>query len=145
MALLQALLSAKDPDEGATIVLSHYESYGSGLFLNLTPFALMKTASLSVFPIFPHYDDRDLLGYEAQKTALLDNTAVFAAGKKGNNVLLTGARGTGKSTLVKAMVSRFGEKDLRLVQMERTQLDHLPRLLSLLGQEKHYRFVLFFG
>lgn len=53
IALLQALLSAKDPDEGATIVLSHYESYGSGLFLNLTPFALMKTASLSVFPIFP--------------------------------------------------------------------------------------------
>lgn len=41
------------------------------------------------------------------------------------------------------MVSRFGEKGLRLVQMERTQLDHLPRLLSLLGQEKHYRFVLF--
>ena len=58
-------------------------------------------------------------------------------------MLLTGARGTGKSTLVKAMVSRFGEKGLRLVQMERTQLDHLPRLLSLLGQEKHYRFVLF--
>ena len=41
------------------------------------------------------------------------------------------------------MVSRFGEKSLRLVQMGRTQLDHLPRLLSLLGQEKHYRFVLF--
>ena len=143
MALLQALLSAKDPDEGATIVLSHYESYGSGLFSEFDAFRLDEDGLLVGISDFPHYDDRDLLGYEAQKTALLDNTAVFAAGKKGNNVLLTGARGTGKSTLVKAMVSRFGEKGLRLVQMERTQLDHLPRLLSLLGQEKHYRFVLF--
>ena len=143
IALLQALLSAKDPDEGATIVLSHYESYGSGLFSEFDAFRLDEDGLLVGISDFPHYDDRDLLGYEAQKTALLDNTAVFAAGKKGNNVLLTGARGTGKSTLVKAMVSRFGEKGLRLVQMERTQLDHLPRLLSLLGQEKHYRFVLF--
>lgn len=143
MALLQALLSAKDPDEGATIVLSHYESYGSGLFSEFDAFRLDEDGLLVGISDFPHYDDRDLLGYEAQKTAILDNTAVFAAGKKGNNVLLTGARGTGKSTLVKAMVSRFGEKSLRLVQMGRTQLDHLPRLLSLLGQEKHYRFVLF--
>ena len=112
-------------------------------FSEFDAFRLDEDSLLVGISDFPHYDDRDLLGYEAQKTALLDNTAVFAAGKKGNNVLLTGARGTGKSTLVKAMVSRFGEKGLRLVQMERTQLDHLPRLLSLLGQEKHYRFVLF--
>lgn len=95
MALLQALLSAKDPDEGATIVLSHYESYGSGLFSEFDAFRLDEDGLLVGISDFPHYDDRDLLGYEAQKTALLDNTAVFAAGKKGNNVLLTGARGTG--------------------------------------------------
>ena len=95
---MQALLSAKDPDEGATIVLSHYESYGSGLFSEFDAFRLDEDGLLVGISDFPHYDDRDLLGYEAQKTALLDNTAVFAAGKKGNNVLLTGARGTGKST-----------------------------------------------
>ena len=90
IALLQALLSAKDPDEGATIVLSHYESYGSGLFSEFDAFRLDEDGLLVGISDFPHYDDRDLLGYEAQKTALLDNTAVFAAGKKGNNVLLTG-------------------------------------------------------
>lgn len=58
------------------------------------------------------------------------NTAAFVSGKEANNVLLTGSRGTGKSTAVKALVSRYHEQGLRLVQLQRDQLHDQPRWKS---------------
>ena len=92
---------------------------------------------------FPHLDWNDLIGYAAQKEKLMANTAAFVSGKEANNVLLTGSRGTGKSTAVKALVSRYHEQGLRLVQLQRDQLQGLQPLMETLGAIGSKRFILF--
>ena len=80
--------------------------------------------------------DLDLLcGIEQQRDTLLANTQRFAAGLSANNALLWGARGTGKSSLVKALhaeINATGEDKLALVEIHREDIPSLPRLLALL-------------
>jgi predicted AAA+ superfamily ATPase len=142
-ALSAALQQAATPEEGVQALLAHYEHFGAGVFSEFEAFSLDETGALVGIPDFPLYDDRDLIGYESQKEALLHNTALFVEGRDANNVLLTGERGTGKSTVVKSLVRRFGDKGLRLVQMKRAQISYLSRILTLLSKEKHFHFILF--
>lgn len=82
-----------------------------------------------------------LKGIDRQKQALLDNTRQFIAGFSANNALLWGARGTGKSSLVKAVHAYF-RPDLVLVELARDDLPSLPRLLRLIRQQSR-RVVIF--
>ena len=88
----------------------------------------------------------DLLqGIERQRQLLLDNTQRFAQGLPANNALLWGARGTGKSSLVKAVhaaVNAAAPHALALVEIHREDIPSLPRLLTLLRAARR-RFVLF--
>ncbi len=84
----------------------------------------------------------DLLGVERQKAEVLRNTANFVAGRPANHVLLWGARGTGKSSLVKAVFHAFVERGLRLVEIEPAELHDLPELMGLLA-ERPERFILY--
>jgi len=72
----------------------------------------------------------DLLGVDSQKDQLARNTAQFVAGRPANNVLLTGARGTGKSSLVKAVLDRHAGEGLRLIEVDREELAHLPDIVD---------------
>ena len=72
----------------------------------------------------------DLLGIDEQKAQLARNTAQFVAGRPANNVLLTGARGTGKSSLVKAVLDRHAIEGLRLIEVDREELAHLPDIVD---------------
>lgn len=83
-----------------------------------------------------------LLGIERQKQALVQNLAQFVAGRPANHVLLTGARGTGKSTLVKALLPRFAAQGLRLVEVHPHDLTDLPDIVAPL-REREERFVLY--
>lgn len=91
----------------------------------------------------PHrIETRHLLTIDEQKQKIDANTRQFVAGKAANNVLLTGARGTGKSSLVKAMLAKYATKGLRLVELDKAGLAHLPELFDLLPQGPQ-RFILF--
>ena len=79
---------------------------------------------------------------EPQKQRLLRNTARFVAGEPANNVLLTGARGTGKSSLVKACLNEFAAQGLRLIEVDKTDLVDLPDLVDLVAQRAE-RFIVF--
>lgn len=85
-----------------------------------------------------------LVGINRARDTLLDNTRAFARGLPANNALLWGARGMGKSSLVKAIHGALrGEGfDLKLVELAREDLPSIPRLLALL-RAAPYRFVLF--
>jgi len=84
----------------------------------------------------------DLCGIDDQKQRLEQNTRQFVAGKSANNVLLTGARGTGKSSLVKGALNKFGRRGLRLIEVDRNDLVDLPEIVDLIAARPE-RFVIF--
>jgi predicted AAA+ superfamily ATPase len=83
-----------------------------------------------------------LVEVEPQKERLVRNTEQFVAGQGANNVLLTGARGTGKSSLIKACLNEFSERGLRLIEIDKTDLIELPDLVELVAHRPE-RFVVF--
>lgn len=81
----------------------------------------------------------DLRDVEPQKTALVRNTRQFLQGLPANNALLTGARGTGKSSLVKALLNEFAQDGLRLVEVDKADLTDLMDIADLLrGRPERY-------
>jgi hypothetical protein len=84
----------------------------------------------------------DLQGVDLQKSSIERNTRQFVAGKPANNVLLTGARGTGKSSLVKGVLHKFAKRGLRLIEVDRDDLIDLPRIVDLIA-DRPERFIVF--
>jgi len=80
----------------------------------------------------PHRISLDALhDIDEQKKIIERNTRQFVNGKPANNILLTGARGTGKSSLVKAILSKFAKKGLRLIEVDKSDLVDLPDIVDL--------------
>lgn len=73
---------------------------------------------------------KDLRGIDEQKQLVEQNTRQFVEGFPANNVLLTGARGTGKSSLIKALLNRYAAKGLRLIEVEKHDLVDLPEIVE---------------
>lgn len=84
----------------------------------------------------------DLLGIDRQKDALRRNTEQFVRGLPANHALLTGARGTGKSSLVKALLTEFAPQGLRLVEVPPHDLVDLPEIVAPL-RGRAERFILY--
>lgn len=84
----------------------------------------------------------DLKEIDAQKERLVRNTEQFVAGRGANNVLLTGARGTGKSSLIKACLNEYAPRGLRLIEVDKADLVDLPDIVDLVGARPE-RFVVF--
>ena len=84
----------------------------------------------------------DLQGVDGQKQRIEQNTRQFVAGHPANNVLLTGARGTGKSSLVKAVLERFSAQGLRLIEVDKADLVHLPDIVALIV-DRPEKFIVF--
>lgn len=84
----------------------------------------------------------DLLGIEPQKQALMANTERFLAGKPANNALLWGSRGTGKSSLIKALLNDYGPKGLRIIEIDKDDLVDLPEIVDDI-RELPWRFLIF--
>lgn len=83
-----------------------------------------------------------IIGYDYQKKILLNNTRAFVAGRPANNILLYGAKGTGKSSSVKALLNLFAEQGLRMVEITRRQLADMHKITSQLRYRRH-RFIFF--
>ena len=92
-----------------------------------------------------HVDDvglDDLVGIEQQKTTLYTNTLQFVQGLPANHALLWGAHGTGKSSLVKALLNAFYREGLRLVEVARDDLADLPFIAETLSKHPQ-KFIIF--
>jgi len=84
----------------------------------------------------------DLVGYDYQKQSLIQNTRQFLAAVPCNNILLYGARGTGKSSLVKALLNTYAREGLRLVEVAREDIQQFPEIVRRL-RGRPQRFLLF--
>lgn len=84
-----------------------------------------------------------LCGIDRQKGALQQNTLQFVQGWPANHALLTGARGTGKSSLVKAMLTSYHERGLRLIEIQPHDLTDLPDVTAPLRSRREERFLLY--
>lgn len=91
-----------------------------------------------------HFDLHDLVGVDGAIERLLRNTEQFVSSLPANHVLLHGERGTGKSSAVRGLLSRFADRGLRLVEVHKADLTHLPRILAALRPAPSgLRFVIF--
>jgi predicted AAA+ superfamily ATPase len=79
---------------------------------------------------------------DTQKARLVRNTEQFLAGSGANNVLLTGARGTGKSSLIKALLNEYAPRGLRLIEVDKSDLVDLPDIVELVA-ERPERFIVY--
>jgi predicted AAA+ superfamily ATPase len=87
-------------------------------------------------------DMEDLQHIERQKATIDRNTLQFLQKKPANNVLMTGARGTGKSSLVKAMLAAYGSQGLRLIEVDKSDLADLADIVEMVGTRPE-RFIVF--
>ena len=84
----------------------------------------------------------DLQGIGAQIAKVEQNTRQFLDGKPANNVLLTGARGTGKSSIVKGLLNKYQKQGLRLIEVEKSDLVDLPNIVDAVASRPE-RFLVF--
>jgi hypothetical protein len=84
----------------------------------------------------------DVCEVDAQKDKLVRNTVQFVESRPANNVLLTGARGTGKSSLIKACLHAYADRGLRLIEVDKADLVDLPDLIDLVATRPE-RFIVF--
>ena len=130
LARIEAVLPQplRAPDWDASVAL-RYRRRGSGRLLE--PVRHLAPIRLA-----------DLREIDAQKERLVRNTEQFVTGRRANNVLLSGARGTGKSSLVKAMLNEYAPRGLRLIEVDKSDLVDLPDLVDLVDGRPE-RFVVF--
>ncbi len=82
---------------------------------------------------------KDLQDIDDQKQRIVANTRQFLAGRPANNVLLTGTRGCGKSSLVKALLNEYAKKGLRLIEVDKSDLVDLPDIVDMVaGRPEHF-------
>ena len=84
----------------------------------------------------------DLKGIEKQKEKVIQNTLQFLKGFPANDVLLTGSRGTGKSSIVRALLTEYADQGLRLIEIERDDLSDLPKIQKLI-EHRDEKFIVY--
>jgi predicted AAA+ superfamily ATPase len=130
LARLEAVLPhpLQAPDWSASVAFRYRKRGGSGL---LEPVRHVATIRLT-----------DLKEIDPQKERLVRNTEQFVDRRSANNVLLTGARGTGKSSLIKAALNEFSARGLRLIEVDKADLVDLPDLVDLVAGRPE-RFIVY--
>lgn len=146
-AISRDIEAAKDGREVFDVVADFYKAYGVGKFglnkafrietdeagrdMRIRPITNMEPVHLS-----------DLIGYDLQKKMLTENTEAFVEGRGANNVLLYGDSGTGKSTSIKAIVNRYYDKGLRMIEIYKHQFVCLSKVISEI-KNRNYRFIIY--
>ncbi|MEM1425768.1 MAG: ATP-binding protein [Cyanobacteria bacterium P01_H01_bin.130] len=137
------LNESEDWGEHLETLAAYYRTVGIGQYRDTRAFR-WRSQRLSSISRPSAIALEDLVGYDAPKDQLVRNTEFLLAGHRALNVLLYGSRGSGKSSLVKALLSEYGDRGLRLVEVEKDELRSLPDLVDqLAGAPDRYKFIVF--
>lgn len=126
----------------AECLIQYYSTIGSGMLSNYLAFKWDELLGITGVNNPHKIELENIIGYSYQKKALLKNTKAFVDGKVANNILLEGARGTGKSSLVKALLHHFHKDGLRLIEVNKLQFLDLNKVMSQLSK-MNKPFILF--
>ena len=143
--LSHAIEQAENGEEVYKIVTDFYKTYGVGEFgLNKAFRISNDDTSRILCPITTTSDVvlDDLVGYESQKSELVQNTEAFVEGRKANNVLLYGDAGTGKSASIKAILNKYYSRGLRMIEVHKHEFKELPNVIEAV-KNRNYRFIIY--
>ena len=143
--LRESLSNTSDDKEFYQVVRGFYEKHGVGFFgLNKAFVVREKDGYPELSPIetISAVSFDDLVGCEIQKEMLIANTEAFVNGSPANNVLLYGDSGTGKSTSIRALLNKYSDAGLKMIQVYRHQMHHLPELIAKM-KRRNYKFILY--
>ena len=127
--IYQKLRNLENWSDSIEILATHYRHFGIGLFAESIAFEWRNGQLLSI----THPDSvklKELVGYEFQRDTLIKNTEFLLGGYPALNVLLYGSRGSGKSSLVKALLNEYSQRNLRLVEVAKSDLKDLPLIVE---------------
>ncbi len=138
-AIVKAL-QTKDWGELVGDLAVHYQQSGVGIF---GKYRALRWKNRLIGIAHPdRVQINALVGYENQKSTLIKNTNSLLAGKPALNILLYGGKGTGKSSLIKGLLDRYPNSQLRLIEVSKADLIDLPQILDLLT-DLPQKFIIF--
>lgn len=143
--LARRLGTAEGPEEMKAILTEFYQEYGVGKFGLHKCFRIGKDEGgvcIEPVPRIAHVKLEDLVGYEAAKKKLVDNTEAFVSGRAANNCLLFGDAGTGKSSCIKAIANEYYDRGLRVIEIYKHQFQDLSRVIGMI-KGRNYKFIIY--
>ena len=139
-AAIVAALQTRDWGELVGILAEYYQQSGVGIFGKYRAFRWQGELIGIAHPDRIQLDE--LIGYDLQKDTLINNTQSLLAGKPALNILLYGGKGTGKSSLVKGLIDRFSDTQLRTIEVSKSSAIDLPLILDRLT-DLPQKFIIF--
>jgi predicted AAA+ superfamily ATPase len=137
---LKKAVSSNSPPEMLENLIAHYTAFGSGKNAKYTAFRWQDAMTGIKQPDDITLDR--LFCLDTQKEILTENTSLFLRGLPSNNCLLYGTSGSGKSAMIKALLNKFYNQGLRLVEIPKEKLEELPQLVNCI-KNKRLKYIIF--
>lgn len=144
-ALARALSDTCDGEEFKKTVTQFYQEFGVGkLGLHKAFRVAHDEEGVHIVPItkIAHVQLDELVGYESAKKKLIDNTEAFVKGRRANNCLLFGDAGTGKSSSIKAILNKYYDQGLRMIEVYKHQFQDLNDVIAQI-KNRNYKFIIY--
>ena len=142
-ALAKSLGQTKDAEEFKASVTQFYKEFGVGkLGLHKAFRVAHDEEGVHIVPItkIAHVQLDELVGYESAKKKLIDNTEAFVKGRRANNCLLFGDAGTGKSSSIKAILNKYYDQGLRMIEVYKHQFQDLNDVIAQI-KNRNYKYL----
>ena len=140
------IAEAKDENDIFDLITEFYRKHGVGMFGLNKAFRVSRNDEGGLeFTAIKNSEEASLdklVGYDIQKKKLRDNTEAFVNGRKANNCLLYGDRGTGKSTSIKAIINEYYDSGLRMIEIFKHQLNDIAAVISEV-KNRNYKFIIY--
>ena len=143
--LRDQLANAETLEVFTEYMVSFYKEFGVGKLGLHKAFRVAHVGDdVQIEPItnIAHVKLEDLVGYELQKKKLIDNTEAFVEGRSANNCLLFGDAGTGKSSSIKAILNRYYDRGLRIIEVYKHQFQDLNEVIAQI-KNRNYKFIIY--
>lgn len=129
LELIAKISSLENWSDAVGVLAAYYQKFGVGVFADYQALRWQNSQFVGI-----RYPDnitlKELFGYETQRDILLKNTEFLLSGHEALNILLYGSRGSGKSSLIKALLNEYADRKLRLLEVSKSNLKDLPEIVD---------------